>query len=536
MPLLPTTSPRRALRAVLAANTMVALLLGAVAGRSVATAGAPPVHAPVVAPRQATEASPGPGAYWLVASDGGIFSFGGVPFRGSAGATPLIAPIVAMAPTPTGRGYWLAAADGGIFAFGDAPYAGSPAAGSGVAHPSTPVVAISSTPDGGGYWVTTAAGGVYAFGDATFLGSLGGLRLAAPIVGMAPTPDGGGYWLAAADGGVFNFGDAGFAGSAGAVRLVKPIVGMAATTDGGGYWLVAADGGIFGFGAAAFHGSTGAIRLNQPIVGMAATPTGRGYWLVASDGGIFSFGDAAFRGSTGGRKLNRPITGLAVGHTLDPYPPGGQGYDISFPQCGGAFPAQPFAFGVVGVNDGRAFTHNPCLADQRSWAGTVGSVYINLNAPPHGSTEGLDGPAGRCVGNDTGCIAYNYGFNAAVDAFVHGTGAGVVSGVWWLDIETANAWDTNTFNNDRTIQGALDALGTEGVVAGIYSTHHQWGLIAGGFAPRTPIWKATAADLTTAQAACADDGPYYLNFAGGTPWLTQYGSPASPYDQDYACP
>jgi len=30
-----------------------------------------------------------------------------------------------MAPSPTGAGYWLVAADGGIFSFGEAPFAGS---------------------------------------------------------------------------------------------------------------------------------------------------------------------------------------------------------------------------------------------------------------------------------------------------------------------------------------------------------------------------------------------------------------------------
>jgi hypothetical protein len=30
-----------------------------------------------------------------------------------------------MAPTPTGRGYWLVASDGGIFTFGDAGFHGS---------------------------------------------------------------------------------------------------------------------------------------------------------------------------------------------------------------------------------------------------------------------------------------------------------------------------------------------------------------------------------------------------------------------------
>ena len=36
-------------------------------------------------------------------------------------------PIVGMAATPSGHGYWLVASDGGIFSFGDAPFAGSTA-------------------------------------------------------------------------------------------------------------------------------------------------------------------------------------------------------------------------------------------------------------------------------------------------------------------------------------------------------------------------------------------------------------------------
>ncbi len=34
-------------------------------------------------------------------------------------------PIVAMVPTPDGKGYWLVASDGGVFSFGDAAYLGS---------------------------------------------------------------------------------------------------------------------------------------------------------------------------------------------------------------------------------------------------------------------------------------------------------------------------------------------------------------------------------------------------------------------------
>ncbi|HKN40171.1 MAG TPA: Calx-beta domain-containing protein, partial [Acidimicrobiia bacterium] len=246
--------------------------------------------------------------YDLVASDGGIFSFGGAGFHGSTGALKLNQPIVGLATTPSGRGYWLVATDGGIFAFGDAKFFGS----TGAIKLNKPIVGMTPTPTGGGYWLVATDGGIFSFGDARFLGSTGALKLNKPIVGMASTPSGNGYWLVATDGGIFAFGDAAFAGSTGAITLNKPIVGMAATPTGGGYWLVATDGGIFAFGDATFFGSTGALKLNKPIVGMAATPSGGGYWLVATDGGIFAFGDATFLGSTGSLKLNKPVVGMSA--------------------------------------------------------------------------------------------------------------------------------------------------------------------------------------------------------------------------------
>jgi outer membrane protein assembly factor BamB len=243
--------------------------------------------------------------YWLVARDGGIFSFGGAPFCGSTGNLPLNRPIVGMAGT-TGPGYWLVASDGGVFAF-NRPFFGS----TGNIALNRPVVGIAATGNASGYWLVASDGGVFPFGNAAFHGSTGALHLAAPVVAMAPTPDGRGYWLVASDGGVFSFGDAVFHGSTGAIHINAPIVGIAATPTGHGYWLVASDGGIFSFGDATFHGSTGAIHINAPIVGVAATPTGHGYWLDASDGGIFNFGDATFHGSMGGTKLNQPVVGMA---------------------------------------------------------------------------------------------------------------------------------------------------------------------------------------------------------------------------------
>ncbi|MGH8990192.1 MAG: hypothetical protein ACRDZ7_01535, partial [Acidimicrobiia bacterium] len=231
------------------AVALSATLLFAVPGRSLDQA-----HAAVAAPA----------GYWMVATDGGIFSFGDAPFLGSTGAVRLNRPIVTMAPTPTGAGYWLAASDGGIFTFGDAGY----------------------------------------------FGSTGDVRLNKPIVAMAPTPSGNGYWLAASDGGIFTFGDAGFHGSGAGPAGADRLVGLAPTPSGRGYWQAFASGRTMAFGDAVPLGSTGI--LNVALVGMAPTPTGGGFWLVGSDGGIFSFGDAPFFGSTGATRLNQPIVGLAA--------------------------------------------------------------------------------------------------------------------------------------------------------------------------------------------------------------------------------
>jgi hypothetical protein len=244
--------------------------------------------------------------YRLVASDGGIFSFGNLPFCGSTGAIALHQPIVGMAATANSGGYWLVASDGGIFAFGNARFFGS----TGGIRLFQPIVGMAPTPTSRGYWLVASDGGIFAFGDARFFGSTGGIRLHQPIVGMATTPTGHGYWLVARDGGIFAFGDARFYGSTGNIRLQQPVVGMTPTTSGRGYWFVASDGGIFAFGDARFYGSMGGRPLHQPVVGMTTAPGGSGYWLIARDGGIFAFGSAPFYGSTGGLRLNRPIVGM----------------------------------------------------------------------------------------------------------------------------------------------------------------------------------------------------------------------------------
>ena len=75
-----------------------------------------------------------------------------------------------MTATPDGDGYWLVAADGGIFSFGDAAFYGS----TGNLSLTKPIVGMSSTIDGNGYWLVASDGGIFAYGDASFYGSTGG--------------------------------------------------------------------------------------------------------------------------------------------------------------------------------------------------------------------------------------------------------------------------------------------------------------------------------------------------------------------------
>ena len=128
---------------------------------------------------------------------------GGAGFFGSTGDRVLNKPIVGMASTPSGRGYWLVASDGGMFSFGDAGFFGS----TGDRVLNKPIVGMASTPSGRGYWLVASDGGMFSFGDAGFFGSTGDRVLNKPIVGMSSTATSDGYWLVASDGGIFAFSE-----------------------------------------------------------------------------------------------------------------------------------------------------------------------------------------------------------------------------------------------------------------------------------------------------------------------------------------
>jgi hypothetical protein len=471
-------------------------------------------------------------AYWLVASDGGIFSFGGAPYYGSTGNIHLNQPIVGMATAANSSGYWLVASDGGIFSFGSAPFYGS----AGSMHLNRPVVGMAAAPNSSGYWLVASDGGIFSFGNAPFYGSMGNQHLNQPIVGMAATPDGGGYWLVAADGGIFSFGDAHFYGSTGSIPLNRPIVGMTATPDGGGYWFTASDGGVFAFGDAPFDGSLGSVPQSRPIVAVTATASGGGYWMSNSNGAVSQFGNAYYWGSAP-QVINRPVVGMAEAtgtgaFSGGSYQSGSYGYDISKWQYP-TYPPPPHAIGIVqaAAAAGPTLYDNPYLGYEAAWAGAGLNLYIYLayaTAPSSGD------PACSTSASPGAC---NYGFNTALSSFDYAVSSGVDTSVaWWLDVESDASWTGNLAANAAVVQGAIDGLHSVGLNSvGIYSQASHWSSIVGSYSPGVPEWVAnwgTNSPPFNPAQYCSG-----WNFASGPVAVVQYtdGATSNGFDNDYAC-
>ena len=162
-------------------------------------------------------------AYWTVASDGGVFAFGGLALlrvhgRDHARPRPWSAsPPRRARPAPTARatGPWPPTA-------GSSPSATPPFHGSmGAVKLNKPMVGMAADPATGGYWTVASDGGVFAF-DAPFFGSMGGGQAQpSPWSPWRPPPTAAATGSFASDGGVFAFGDAGFYGSLGKLTLQR---------------------------------------------------------------------------------------------------------------------------------------------------------------------------------------------------------------------------------------------------------------------------------------------------------------------------
>jgi hypothetical protein len=225
--------------------------------------------------------------------------------------------------------------------------------------------------------------------------------------------------------------------------------------------------------------------------------------------------------------------------------PKSRGYDISWPQCGSAYPANP-AFGIVGVNRGIVFSPNPCLASEIQWAGgSAAQLYANTGNP--GPALSSHWPTGQTsprfcdpANTDSADCAFDYGYNAAANSYATAVSAFQSLGLsttpaastWWLDVETSNSWRTNVALNVAALQGEAYYFTSVAHVArlGIYSTSYQWGVITGGSTAfgAYPSWIAGVGNLKNAQSHCAG-----TDFTGGGIALAQYAY--NGFDADILC-
>jgi hypothetical protein len=214
------------------------------------------------------------------------------------------------------------------------------------------------------------------------------------------------------------------------------------------------------------------------------------------------------------------------------YPPHAHGYDVSYPQCPGDRPPPAASFSIVGVNAGRVFTANPCLAAE--WQAAMGrrAVYLNSGYDPDNAPRATAGcrqrseaqiGAGAQAAYAIGCSEAEYAASAVAAA-----GAGQTTMVW-LDVETSNSWDAPNLDLNRTaLQAEIDRLAATGHLVGLYSTFAEWRGIVGDWSPGGVVadWVAGG----TPRDDCAAPG-----FSGHPVWIAQEVPTWAGVDSDRTC-
>jgi len=217
----------------------------------------------------------------------------------------------------------------------------------------------------------------------------------------------------------------------------------------------------------------------------------------------------------------------------------GAGYDVSYPQCAGVDGQLPGArFSVVGVNAGRGFTSNPCLARQWQAARRPRSLYVNSGY----NAGNLWRPGTACRREAAGSYpdpadaahrdAYAIGCAEAEQSTAAAAGAGATRPqMWWIDVESANSWsDGDVTLNQAALRGELEALTRTGIPVGVYATFDDWNRITGGWS--NSLIRANWVAGRPRERACAEPG-----FSGAPVWLVQDREPfpAPVLDVDRAC-
>ena len=215
------------------------------------------------------------------------------------------------------------------------------------------------------------------------------------------------------------------------------------------------------------------------------------------------------------------------------------GWDVSWPQCtGSGVQALPAAstLGIVGINDGRPFTTNPCLSAEFQWAQstalTNAALYLNVDDP---GTKSASWPAATTARGGTTCVANKGSRNTSSCAFVYGWIA--AADAWtrfhtalsaatppvpapapttlplWLDVEAANSWQSSAPINTASISGSIAYLQSIGALSvGIYANRNDSHTI---FTPSSAFPTGTLSWLATGETT-QTGGLSYCGYPGFT--------------------
>jgi len=218
-----------------------------------------------------------------------------------------------------------------------------------------------------------------------------------------------------------------------------------------------------------------------------------------------------------------------------------EGGDVSWPNCpkgmgipgrhgyGLPLPTRTARFVVLGATNGPAFTRNPCLRSQLTWA-RQRHLWVAAYAVVHYPTAtelrrygGRGGVARRL---------YRVGAAEARHALLTLHRAGLRTPMVWVDVETVGGhrWSTRPSMNNALLAGVLSTYRRAHVRTGIYSYAHAWNKIAGGKRMPHDTWVPSGTNQRAkALARCSQ-----RSFSGGKVLLGQWSD--GKRDYDVTCP
>lgn len=189
--------------------------------------------------------------------------------------------------------------------------------------------------------------------------------------------------------------------------------------------------------------------------------------------------------------------------------------DVSWPNC----PGVKASYGVVGLNNGKPFTVNPCLKKEVRHINHE-SFYVNSRYNGQHSYSSKY----PCHQKTKECGAYNYGYANGLNDLKIASRSGAYSNLWWIDVEEGvqgNTWGPDQSLNVQYLKGLMDAIASQGIPhIGFYAPASHWQRITGGWKNNHPSWSPTGGKIPVARAAAL--GPCGTGFTGGPVWLVQY--------------